>query len=234
MKRSDVTPAMVARMSPVDAALFEEKTFVTEHAEPAIPRLEREEHGVFENWLLSHGYAYRHSRTDKATRERCGAPDFTVYGKAAPQQQLFKPMIANCLAIEFKLPGRKLSKAQEVWARDYGGIVHVLATRRGDQAGKKRIRRIRQDRRRGSFSLCPEPEYWCRGSFTSCREPESYVPGGSFTSLPGARRAENYVPDPECLGFLMPPGGWRKKRTRPEFRPCHDSGRLVKARPGAS
>ena len=112
-------------MTPEDRARYEEpKLLHVGHTEPRIAKLERDEHALFENWLLSHCYSYRHSRTDKPTRERCGAPDFTVYAK-----KISHPFdVGKCLAIEFKLPGNHLSETQTAWAENYGGIVHVVAT----------------------------------------------------------------------------------------------------------
>lgn len=102
-----------------------------------VVRLERVEHGVFENWLLLHGYSYRHSRTDKPTRERIGAPDFTVYEK--PKAGVAPGIVCRCLAFEFKVAGNKLSKAQEEWAARYGGTMLVVATAEEAIAIVKRI-----------------------------------------------------------------------------------------------
>ena len=121
-----IIPEHIRRlMTPEDRASYEDpKILDTKQAEPRMPKLERDEHAIFENWLLSHRYSYRHSRTDKPTRERCGAPDFTVYAK-----KIGHPFdVGKCLAIEFKLPGNRLSEAQIAWADNYGGIVHVVAT----------------------------------------------------------------------------------------------------------
>jgi hypothetical protein len=130
MRREDVTLEMRRRMSPQAAARYLDEVIVLpaqkSTGEPTVPKLERDEHAVFENWLKLHGYAYRHSRTDKPTRETCGAPDFTVYKNAGADGD--RPDCNQCLAIEFKLPGNKLSKGQEEWAAKYGRIVHVLAT----------------------------------------------------------------------------------------------------------
>lgn len=95
--------------------------------QPSPPsRLERAEHSTFENWLISHSFAYRHSRTDKPTRERCGAPDFTVYKKRTEAQPLY--LCGSVLAIEFKTPGNSMSTSQREWAARYGAIVHVLSS----------------------------------------------------------------------------------------------------------
>jgi VRR-NUC domain len=72
------------------------------HAPVQTGRLEREEQRQFANWLLLNGYKARvwHA-THKATTANPGVCDFIV------------PIWGGTLWIEFKLPGAKLSEAQE-------------------------------------------------------------------------------------------------------------------------
>lgn len=66
-------------------------------------KAEKQEHDELITYLKHKGWFYRHSRMDKPTTEQVGQPDFIVglYGRG--------------VCIEFKLPGRKLTKAQEQW-----------------------------------------------------------------------------------------------------------------------
>jgi hypothetical protein len=150
MNRSEIPERMKARMSPQDRAWIEGKAWKTTRLEPGgdlviadpylfpqlqeqpgekppsrekLSKLEREEHQIFDSWLRLHGFSFRHSRTDKATRETVGAPDFSVYEKPVPGKKF---PTGRCLCIEFKLPGGKLSKEQAAWAERYGAVVHVL------------------------------------------------------------------------------------------------------------
>jgi hypothetical protein len=68
-------------------------------------RLEREDHRTFSKWCSLNGIYYLWSRTDKAVTIQVGHPDFSLFHKGLT------------LFIEFKRPGQKLSKEQEV-ARD--------------------------------------------------------------------------------------------------------------------
>jgi hypothetical protein len=124
MRISDLTPEMWSLLSPEDQQRYAHKRPAQLKLE--LPRaegekatkLERDEHRTFENWLLLNEYPYSHSRTDKATRQNVGVPDFLV-------------MIGgdHALAIDFKREGAKLSRQQEVWAGKLakrGGKLHVL------------------------------------------------------------------------------------------------------------
>jgi len=73
-----------------------------------IRKLEGDEHQQFLGYLERNEYAYAHSRTDKPTTTNLGVPDFLV----------------GALALEFKLPGNKLSPEQETWRRRHEARGH--------------------------------------------------------------------------------------------------------------
>lgn len=77
---------------------------IDHHAPVKTGKLERDEQRQFANWLLLNGYTARvwHA-TNKATTANPGVPDFIV------------PILSGVLWIEFKLPGAKLSEAQEAF-----------------------------------------------------------------------------------------------------------------------
>ena len=137
IRKEDITPAIAKLMSTSDKARYAPdllKTDVTltksgiqiAQEVTRLNRLEREEHNIFSRWLNLHGYkANGHSRTDKKTRQTSGLPDFQVFRKptgANPSE------ISECILIDFKQPGKRLSEEQEFWARHCAGQVHVLNT----------------------------------------------------------------------------------------------------------
>ena len=127
MKRSDLTQDIKKLMGPEDQAFYSDQPIVKAglaHAEPKISPLERDHHATFSNWLMLNGFAFRHSRTDKATRETVGAPDFSVYERRSAVHS----RLTKALLMEFKLPGNKMSAVQEQWAANCGGIVHIVAS----------------------------------------------------------------------------------------------------------
>jgi VRR-NUC domain-containing protein len=79
-------------------------------------RLEREEQRVFSHYLSLNGYrgAVWH-RTDRATGCLPGTPDFIVPISGA-----------RIFWVEFKLPGKKLSKDQEEFRRYLESVGHKL------------------------------------------------------------------------------------------------------------
>lgn len=68
-----------------------------------VPKAEKQEHDELIRYLEHKGWFYHHSRMDKATTSARGIPDFIV------------GLCGQGVCIEFKLPGRKLTPAQEEW-----------------------------------------------------------------------------------------------------------------------
>jgi VRR-NUC domain len=104
-----LTPEILKLMSPEDQQYYGfvdpgvHPPYAEDHHAPVkTGTLERDEQRQFANWLLLHGYTAKvwHG-THKATTANPGVPDFIV------------AIWGGTLWIEFKLPGAKLSEAQE-------------------------------------------------------------------------------------------------------------------------
>jgi Uma2 family endonuclease len=130
MKSTQITRKIIDLMSPEDREHFSREASLV--ADPTPPeesktcqRLERGEHNIYINWLNQNNYVcYRHSRTDKPTREPTGVPDFSVYKKW--ELGVERTAVTPCLLIEFKVPGAKQTEIQALWASYCGGVVHVV------------------------------------------------------------------------------------------------------------
>lgn len=118
MKRSEVTPEMIKRMSPEDQKRYSDIVIAVEDfpnlhpddltAPPEYkpqPRnqtdLERVQQREFASWLSLEDYPYCWHRTDKKSTGTLGCPDFIV------------AVCGVTLWIEFKRPGYRLSPDQE-------------------------------------------------------------------------------------------------------------------------
>lgn len=82
MKKSELTPEMIARMSPEDQARYAPEGRPSFEADPHPPvvtdRLEREEQRQFANWCLSHLYPCVWHSTAHRSKASLGCPDFVV------------------------------------------------------------------------------------------------------------------------------------------------------------
>lgn len=134
LKKAEVTPAIAKLMSEADKARYAPDVartvanngLILAREATKLNSLEREEHRIFSHWLSLHGYrAYAHSRTDKKTRQNSGVPDYQVFRKPTGPNPT---EVAECILIDFKQPGKRLSEEQEHWARHASGKVHVLNT----------------------------------------------------------------------------------------------------------
>src|SRR4029077_15987209 len=81
MKRSELTPEMIAKMSKEDQARYSEgrPSFEADpHPPPVTDKLEREEQRSFANWCLLHNYPCVWHSTAHRTKASLGCPDFIV------------------------------------------------------------------------------------------------------------------------------------------------------------
>ena len=109
MKRSELTPELISRMSLEDQARYGPPVHPDDLTAPPIyqepPRsqvdLERVQQREFASWLSLEGYPYDWHRTDKKSTGTLGCPDFIV------------GVNGTTVWAEFKRPGYKLSPDQE-------------------------------------------------------------------------------------------------------------------------
>ena len=94
MKRSELTPEMLAKMSPEDQARYapEARPSFEEdpHPPPVTDRLEREEQRQFANWCLLHLYPCVWHSTAHRSKASLGCPDFVLARKGATWWLEFK------------------------------------------------------------------------------------------------------------------------------------------------
>lgn len=121
MKKEQLTPEMLAKMSKEDWARYAPGFHASTYAEDENPpnktgTLERKEQREFANYCHAHGYLPVWHATHKKSTATRGTPDFAVLVRGVWHW------------IEFKLPGSDLSKDQKEWreaCERNGGIYFV-------------------------------------------------------------------------------------------------------------
>jgi hypothetical protein len=82
--RKQLTPGMIARMSPEDQQRYGDPGFHPDddpHPPPVTDKLERDEQRQFANWCLLHSYPFYWHSTAHKTKASVGVTDFIVGAK---------------------------------------------------------------------------------------------------------------------------------------------------------